>query len=62
MGKRGDQKNKIIKRIAYITWLLATAEKLTTELDFLKECLQLRKPCGIWLSLTQLILKLYTKQ
>jgi len=52
MGKRGGQKNKINKRIANIKWLLytntpptwATQEKLIAELDFLKECLQLRKP------------------
>jgi len=52
MGKRGVQKIKINNIIAHIKWLLytntpptwATAEKLTAELDFLKECLQLRKP------------------
>jgi len=52
MGKRGGQKSKITKRIAHIKWLLytntppawATAQKLTAELDFLKETLQQRKP------------------
>lgn len=53
MAKRGGLKNKIIKRIAHIKWLLytnktpppwATAQKLTAELDFLKETLQQRKP------------------
>lgn len=49
---RGGLKNKINKRIAHIKWLLytnktpppwATAQKLTTELDFLRENLQQRQ-------------------
>jgi len=53
MGKRGCQKNKINKGIAHIKWLLytnktpppwETAQKLTAELDLLKEKPQQRKP------------------
>jgi len=53
MAKRGGVKHKINKRIAHVKWLLfkkqppppwATAQKLQSELDFLKSSIEQKKP------------------
>jgi len=53
MGRRGGLKNKVNKRIAHIKWLLytktpppawITAQKLQSELDYLKTSLEVKNP------------------